>query len=91
MPERKTIRPQGERSGKESEDRQMCCHGHRQHSSFWGVVLVVIGFFWLARSLGWLDEIDIPWVPVFMILAGVYFIFRSQYPPHSEKKDNRPS
>lgn len=44
-------------------------------SIFWGVVLILIGLIWLAGNLG-LIAADIPWVPLGMIVVGVYLILK---------------
>lgn len=40
----------------------------------WGIVLLVIGLFFLARDFGWFD-INISFWTVVLIVFGLYFIF----------------
>lgn len=55
---------------------------------FWPITLIVIGFIWLARNLGWLGP-HFPWLPLALIALGVYLLcFRTGrvYKPHNKKK-----
>ena len=57
--------------------------GHGGHSMFWGVALIVLGFLWLGRNLGWF-LFDIPWLPVVLIGVGAFLIWKHW---DSDKKD----
>ena len=77
MPRQKTSNSRNKPVEGDRETRRegmTCC---RHHNSFWGVVLVMVGFIWLAKSVGWLDEVDIPLFPLVLICLGVYFLVRS--------------
>lgn len=56
-----------------------------KHSLFWGIVLILVGLIWLGSHLGWIHY-NIPWVPVAMIVAGIYLILRHR---RSDKADAR--
>ena len=45
---------------------------HRDNT-FWGIVLIVVGFFWLAGNLDWF-HFDIPLWPVVIIVVGLYLL-----------------
>jgi hypothetical protein len=47
----------------------------RKHwdNSFWGIVLVLVGFFWLGNNLDWFD-IHIPLLPVVLIVIGLWLL-----------------
>jgi hypothetical protein len=86
MPVSKSNEPKTRREAREG-DSMSCCRGRGHHRGFWGAAMVVVGFVWLARSLGWLRDIDIPLFPLLVIAGGVYLIMRSQ----DKRKDDKPS
>lgn len=83
----KKLEEKGEELGKRVEGKAKTVHdklgrkGHREHSVFWGIVLIVVGFVWLGNNLDWFDY-DIPWVPVVMIGVGIFLVIR-----HWEKEE----
>ena len=84
MPSSKSVEPKTRREARESgaaESRR----DHNHNRAFWGAAMVAVGFIWLAKSLGWLRGINIPIVPLILILAGVYLVLRSQDRPKDEK------
>jgi len=89
MPVKQPSNPRGKMTERESEggDSNVCCQMHGRHNVFWGVVFVVVGFYWLAKSLGWLHEIDIPLFPLALVILGVYLILRSPNPRRPSKRD----
>ncbi len=50
--------------------------GHQGHVLFWGIVFIVVGIIWLGNNLEWFVY-EIPWIPVIMIAAGIYIIFKN--------------
>ncbi len=52
---------------------------HRRGGEFAGILLIVIGFIFLAQNLDWFDW-DLPWFPLLLIVIGVYLIYN-----HREK------
>lgn len=88
MPDKKKTRSARRKIEKESEDRQMemCCRDRGRHHSFWGIVFIVLGFYWLAKSLGWMEHIDLPLFPLALIVLGVFFVIRSQTHEHSSRR-----
>lgn len=42
-------------------------------NTFWGAVLILIGFFWLGNNLDWFS-IHIPFWPVVLIVIGLYLL-----------------
>jgi fatty acid desaturase len=42
-------------------------------NTFWGIVLIVVGFLWLGSNLDWFD-IHIPFWPAVLIVIGVYLL-----------------
>lgn len=53
------------------EKHSYCCNLHSD--LFWPIFLIVIGFVWLARNLGWLGP-HFPWFPLALIAFGVYLL-----------------
>ena len=43
-----------------------------------GITLILIGLFWLARDLGYIPK-EIPIWPFVLILIGLYFILRKPW------------
>ena len=76
------IEEKGEEFGKKVESKAKTFHekfekkGHHGHNLFWGIVLIVVGFLWLANNLDWF-EYDVPWIPVVMIAVGIFLILRN--------------
>ncbi len=85
MPVQKTSKSKSQTSDDKHLD--VCCRYHGRHNIFWGVVFIIVGFYWLAKSLGWLHEIDIPLFPLVLIILGVYFILRN--PNHHGRSSER--
>jgi hypothetical protein len=77
MPSSKSYEPKTKRETRE-KNAAGCRRNHEHNRGFWGVAMVVAGFVWLAKSLGWLHDIDVPIFPLIIIVAGVYLIIRSQ-------------
>lgn len=59
----------------QTEKKEIKCK--HSHSPFWGVVLLVLGFVFLADNMGWL-YIDLPFWPIVMIIGGAYLIYSSR-------------
>lgn len=49
----------------------------QRDNTFWGLVLIVVGFFWLAGNLDWF-HLDIPFWPVVIIVVGLYLLVESR-------------
>ncbi len=47
-------------------------------NAFWGVVLIFVGFFWLARNLHWF-HFSLPFWPLILIIIGIYLILENRY------------
>jgi apolipoprotein N-acyltransferase len=45
----------------------------RWDNSFWGIVLLLVGFFWLGNNLHWF-RIHIPVWPIVLIVVGLYLL-----------------
>ena len=45
----------------------------RWDNTFWGAVLLLVGFFWLGSNLHWF-RIHIPLWPVILIVIGLYLL-----------------
>jgi hypothetical protein len=45
----------------------------RWDNTFWGIVLLLVGFFWLGNNLHWF-RIHIPLWPVILIVIGLYLL-----------------
>lgn len=79
----KKVEAKGEEIGKVVEEKAKTVKkdleykGHHNHSLFWGLVLVVLGFLWLGNNLGWFYY-DVPWLPLVMIAGGIYLILRNR-------------
>ncbi|MFC2150622.1 LiaI-LiaF-like domain-containing protein [Calditrichota bacterium] len=58
-------------------------HYRGKNSSFWGVVLICFGGFWIMRELGWLD-FNIPFWPSVLVVIGLYILFTSGKLDHDE-------
>jgi hypothetical protein len=42
---------------------------------FFGAVLVVFGFFWLAKTMGWIAEpLSEAWLPLLVIIFGLHIL-----------------
>ncbi len=65
---------QGEKEVDVSQEKKRRAHWHEAHCGlFWPIFLIVIGFVWLARNLGWLGP-NFPWFPLALIAFGVYLL-----------------
>ncbi|MBC8205196.1 hypothetical protein ISS30_06975 [bacterium] len=60
------------RGGKKSEHSERRCH--HSAGNFWGVVLIIFGFIFLAENLRWIDW-NIPFWPLLLIVVGAYLIY----------------
>ena len=47
-------------------------------NTFWGVVLLLVGFFWLGNNLDWF-RISIPFWPVVLIVIGLYLLLENRH------------
>jgi fatty acid desaturase len=45
----------------------------RWDNTFWGIVLLLAGFFWLGNNLHWF-RIHIPFWPIVLIVIGLYLL-----------------
>ncbi len=48
-------------------------------SAFWGIVLISVGGFWIAKNLGWFF-FDISICPVALVIIGLYMLITGQKP-----------
>lgn len=53
--------------------KSRCSH---RNSEFWGIVLIVIGFIFLADNLHWIRW-SLPWIPTILIIFGGFLVFQS--------------
>ncbi len=86
-----------DRMGKRAEEKLKTVEedgikeGHHGHLFFWGIVLVVVGIILLGNNLKWFVY-EIPWIPVIMIAAGIYIIFKNwekKEPPHGDEESKK--
>lgn len=49
-----------------------CCCGSNGYG--WGILLLVVGLFFLAKDFGWLS-VDVSFWTVVLIVFGLFFIF----------------
>ena len=88
-----TIGTRGEDWGKKVEKKAKAFaekvekDGHGGQSIFWGIVLIVIGFLWLGRNLGWF-LFNIPWFPLILIAVGIYVVLK--YWDRNENDEGKP-
>jgi len=48
--------------------------GGRNSGLFWGVLFIVVGFYWFGKIAGWIPpEIQMIW-PLVFVLAGTWFV-----------------
>jgi len=77
----KTIESKSEEWGKKVEmkakafSKKVEKDGHGRNSMFWGIALIVLGFLWLGRNLGWF-LFDIPWFPLILIGMGAFMVWQ---------------
>jgi len=81
MPAKKKNTIEVRESGKENSPER-----REDRGLFWPVALILVGFVWLARNMGWLDH-DVPWFPLLLIGLGVYLIVRHTT-RQGEKREN---
>ena len=62
---------------KDSQNQKMktwsWCNCKQSKFSGFGFMLLIIGFIWLAKELGWLT-INLPFWPIALIVIGLYFL-----------------
>lgn len=69
---------------KESETRENESHYHaycagcggRNWANFWGLLLLIIGGWFLAQQLGWVSD-DFPFWPLVLIVFGAYILYNN--------------
>lgn len=44
---------------------------------FWGIILILAGFFWWAQKMGWIN-FSFPWVQAALIFIGIHLILTSR-------------
>ncbi len=49
-------------------------HSYRRSTEFWGVILLIMGFFFLAENLRWIRW-DVEIWPLALIIFGAYLIY----------------
>ena len=49
----------------------------QKDNTFWGIVMIVVGFFWLGNNLDWFD-FNIPIWPIAIIIVGLYLLIEGR-------------
>lgn len=60
------------RGKKENNDHGWCCCGNRL---FWGILLLVLGLWYLARDLGLISTRISLWA-VFLVILGIWLLVK---------------
>lgn len=58
----------------EKEAKNVKSNQQRRNHEFWGIILLVFGFIFLAENMNWIQW-DVPLIPLAMVAIGIYLIF----------------
>ncbi len=48
---------------------QVCCNGSEGRISIFGLLVLGIGLFWLAKDLGWISTTISTWTVIFVVVG----------------------